>query len=172
LEVWVKISWGMTRFVILFGSYSVKIARMRPIWMLRRLFRHAKTGTVRSTLQKNDLTPFQATLKYLSAGLVANLTELWLWRNCKEEWMVETIWSCGVVNIQRRGEKITLRELEREHPFRSELYGMPDYMIIDLSSPKNFCRINGRVLLCDYAGKGMREWLKHKHAQRTAILVA
>lgn len=154
-----RVSWGFTRFVVLVGDYAVKIARPRPWQVLRRLIRHAIQGNVRARLTERYGSPFVGGLRYLFLGVLANTIENTLWREVGESWMVPTLWSCGIVNIQKRGRPISLHELDTEHPFRSELVLMPEEMREDLSSVKNFCRLDGRVLLCDYGSLALEAWL-------------
>lgn len=63
----------------------------------------------------------------------------------------------GIINIQQRGKPITQEELEL-----SELFvGLdPEYLRkYDALRAVNFCRINGRIVWCDYGRRILREFL-------------
>ena len=81
-----RFAYGATRWVILTERYAIKIARFRPIRPLVRLLQLLRKGTVRQELNKYDPNPVRGGLKYLIAGVIANLTEYRLYKSVLRKW--------------------------------------------------------------------------------------
>ncbi|MDO8728732.1 MAG: hypothetical protein Q7K26_02435 [bacterium] len=147
----IQFSWGATRFVILIGTIAIKIARLRPFRGLQRLLEHWINGEVKERLLTFAENPFLAGIRYIFSGIIANRNERRLWQEFPRRFLIPTLYSFGpLINIQKRGEKISQEELDASHPFQGFLEGMPPKLIADMTRATNFCRYKGRICLVDY----------------------
>ncbi len=146
-----RLSWGTTRFVVLVGRVAIKVARPRPLWVLRRLLVYWVTGVANPRLLAYADDPLKSGFRHLFAGVVANWREYQLWRESPRSFLVPTVCSFwGIVNVQKRGEKIRKDDLAELHPFRALLLNLPADAIGDMTKAENFCHYEGRVCLVDY----------------------
>lgn len=145
-----RIAWGGSRFVVLTKDYAFKFARFRPYWALKRLVETICAREVGSKLKRYHRShPLIAGLKYLIAGAWANMIEVQVFEKTQHPGLAPTLLTFfGIMNVQRRGKPVTEVELLREHPFAHLVH--IEVLTVDLSKPANFCRINGKVVLCDY----------------------
>lgn len=148
-EVDVRFALGCTRFVILTRRFAIKIARPRLIRPLLQLWRHTVSGEVRTKLQRFDHNPMLGGLKYVTAGIQANLAEWKIYTDHASDILAPTLWTFyGIVNVQVRGEAVAQHEIESHY-----LYGALHALPIennDVLHAKQFCRIKGKVVLADY----------------------
>ncbi len=145
-----RIAWGGSRFVVLTKNYAFKFARFRPFWALKRLIETICAREVGSKLKRYHRShPLIAGLKYLIAGAWANMIEVHVFEKTQHLGLAPTYFTCfGLVNVQRRGKPVTEAELLDEHPFAQLVH--IEVLAVDLLKPANFCRIDGKVVLCDY----------------------
>ena len=148
------ISWGMTRFVILVGPVAIKIARFRIMWIPKRFLHFVKSREVGTKIAYQARNPRLA-FNNIFAGLIANRNEYLLWQKSHRHFLVPTLYSLlgGVINIQRRGERVSAEELIAAHPFRELLAGMPSPIAYDMTKAVNFGKHEGRICLVDYGGE-------------------
>lgn len=148
-----RFSWGATRFVVLVGTVAIKFARPRPFRALRRLIKYQVSGRVREKLLTYAEEPFLAGISYILSGVLANWNENRLWRESPSRFLMPTLFSCLLFNIQRRGERVSQEELDANHPLRSVLGGKSSKCGSDMMKAANFCRYEGRVCLADYGSR-------------------
>ena len=157
-----QISWGMTRFVILVGPVAIKIARFRLLWIPRRFLHFVKSQEISTKIAYQTRNPRLA-FNNVFAGLIANRSEYLLWQKSHRHFLAPTPYSLlgGVINIQRRGERVSVEELIAAHPFQELLAMMPSPLAYDMTKAGNFGRHEGRICLIDYgdetAGKFLTE---------------
>jgi hypothetical protein len=148
-----RIKRGSTRWVILIGSKAIKIARLNPTRLIRRLFECWRSRELTRKALRYGSNPVHGGLRYLLAGITANLQEARVWKEHPFYPLAPTTHSwLGLVNIQVRGQEITKDELHVEHPFVHRLRDAAPDDRADLMLADNFCRVNGRVRLVDYGG--------------------
>ena len=166
-----RCSWGGTRFVVLIGPLAIKFARIRPFRAICQLVRHStRKGEVARRLRKWSKSPMMGVIRYLSMGIISNHQESCLWRECRRDYMVPTIFSlAGLINVQWRGSRLSQEELDREHPFAHELVGLDAETIHDLIKVENFCRLRGKVCLADYGSDETFLYLYRNEQPLTAL---
>lgn len=159
---------GHTRIVLLVGPYAIKIARPGVRYCLRRLsalrasrrvvdkfaeWRTARGGVVRVLLT----APFY--------GLLANLNEYRLSRHLPQADLAETLFTIGILNVQRRGHALGSDDLSC-HPVISALANGPAWaeLVTDTMRPEQFCRLGGRIQMVDYGNPALREFLERVQA--------
>ena len=152
-----RFAYGATRWVILTERYAIKIARFRPIRPLVRLLQLLRKGTVRQELNKYDPNPVRGGLKYLIAGVIANLTEYRLYSQYYESGLLApTLFTIGgLVNVQLRGEPAEIKDV-RQHYLWKVLRGTA---LADTLLPRQFCLISSTVLLADSGERKLEDAL-------------
>lgn len=167
-----RFSWGVTRFVVLVGPIVIKFARIRVLWVLRRLLVHLKTGQIQAKAAHQAKNPGLA-MRNIFAGILANRFEHRMWRATKHEMFVPTICTLfWIVNIQWRGSAVSPTELESNNPFTHSLHGpMPEFLIDDITKPANYCWYEGRLRLCDYGYEGMLHLFPDAEVRRSNLAV-
>lgn len=130
-----------------------------------QLYRRTKSGTVNSGLAKFDENKVIASIKYVIGGIVSNLAEARLSRECPEEKNVApTLFSFfGLVNIQPRGEAIKHGDLIN-CPFRT-LVSRTDIHVEfkDFDQPEQFARFGDKILLIDAGTPVVARYLARQH---------
>lgn len=100
-------------------------------------------------------------------GVRANRSEYLLYKERREdELLVPTVWTLMyIINVQRRGEPVTADEVRTCELFPDV---SADYLArCDLWNrrtndwnERNFCRVNGKVVICDYASEAIPDLLE------------
>lgn len=144
-----RFAYGATRWVILTPRYAIKFARVRPLRPILQLVRHFVKGEVKQRLQQFDANPIKGGMKYLAAGIRANLTERRIYRDHQSDILAPTLWTFfGLVNLQVRGEQVSTQEHQAHYLTNAFKEAPIDNN--DLVHPRQFCKINGSVVLADY----------------------
>lgn len=150
-----RFTYGTTRFVFCVGDIAIKVARIKVLHWVVRLWRRATvTREVASTTTMNTHVKSFARLQLLLVGVVANLEEARMWRKCPNLQAAPTLFSFfGLVNIQVRGTPIESEDLLL-CPFRdiATEWG-------DLKKVQNFVRIDGVLCLADYGHEDLNQLL-------------
>ncbi len=105
----IELKWGGTRIALLFGSKAYKLPRFRLIRPFLQLFRHLKNGEVAQRLERFDIRPQHAIIKYILAGLIANREEWYISRTypSEDKARVFGLYFRGFLLVQERGEHIS-----------------------------------------------------------------
>ncbi|MBX4206530.1 hypothetical protein KW784_01965 [Candidatus Parcubacteria bacterium] len=165
-----RFSFGATRFVVLIGPFAVKIARIRIVWALVRIYVHLRNREIGKKAVREVSNPRTALGKI--CGIPSNHRESILWETTMSPRLVPTLWSCGLINIQSRGERVSQEELDREHPFPGLIAGLPEEEVADLLIAHNFCRFRGEVRLHDYGQEKDFILLMRAIARRKSVAFA
>lgn len=127
---------GDTRWVVMIGGIVVKITR---------------------------IVEYIDGERHLSGGVNANLREYRMYKEFADRApLAPTYWTLfGLVNIQQRGLPVTQNELEESGVFA----GLTDEYVEqhDSRQAANFCRINGKVVWCDYGRAVLRQLIEQKY---------
>jgi hypothetical protein len=115
-----KFSKGNTRFVVLTKTKAYKIARIRPVAFLGRIFMLCLNSTEKRKkfTQKYGSFPL-CVWKYVMAGMYANLNEcIYSSSFCDDRRVMHTqrLYH-GLIVVQDRGTPVTDKELQEENPF-------------------------------------------------------
>jgi len=150
-----KVRSGKTRIVLVCGDNAYKIGKLRPIRLFFRMliFPFLSKGNHERFYTRYGATLFMAMWNYLVAGKIANEREYRYFSSTHDARVMPTVGRVlgGWIVIQKRGEKISARELGRENPFD----GLPiDPQFLERNQPWQFCRNEkGKVVLVDYGRK-------------------
>jgi hypothetical protein len=164
-----RIASGATRRVILVGPVAIKFARItNPFHALSRLLHFASRGEVGVQLTRYHPSLGLAVVKYLFAGITANLSEARVWREHHDRRLVPTQLSIfGILNVQDRGVPVGEAELKLRNPFCREILEMTAEARFDFERAVNFCSIGNEVLLADYGNREARELFPPPTSVRT-----
>lgn len=154
---------GHTRLVILAGNYAFKIARPRIGYCIARTFAIIRAKETKEKVQKWQRERggvVRVVLEALSGGIGANIREYRLSRQYPDSELAETLFSCGILNVQRRGERIAERDVTG-HPVVETVRRSSTSadLVADTLRPDQFCRIAGRVKLADYGNPLLTRFL-------------
>lgn len=158
---------GCTRLVILVGPFAFKIAKIRLGYPLQRAFTILKTRkfTEKTTEWRSERRSglLSVIVQAVFAGVFANLAERRLWPQYPDADLVPTLWGCGLINIQMRGDALG-NESIFGHPIM-RLVRSSTTLGADTCSRKQYCVIKGRVLLADYGNPALglaleRAWVQ------------
>ena len=139
---------GSSRLVLVVGNIAVKFAMFRGFYFVRRFLYWKKQGLVWKRMQMHNPNIPLAILKGIFSGLVANLTEWKISREYPELPLAETIFSLGLVNIQKRPLRMIMPMELPNCPFRELRDSQTN--TVDLEKPEHFGWLGGRIVLVDY----------------------
>lgn len=166
-HIMIRIGLGYTRIVIVTGNHAIKIARIHPENILRRLLSFPLLPPERKQeiLRKHTRGGFHiALLRIFRLGITANRREYRYYRFRRDARVMPTyrMFLNGLVVLQERGDRVTYEEFRREHPFPYHANNKK----IDLGHPGQFskCRKTGKVLISDYGNKGTLMLLQNSSA--------
>jgi hypothetical protein len=157
------ITTGHTRIVILAGTYAFKIARTRIGYCIQRTINIVKSRETRQKVAKWRCERggvIRVVWQALTGGIGANIREYRLSRQYPDSGLAETLFTCGIVNVQRRGERVAVTDISA-HPIVQAVTAMSTngYLDNDTLRPDQFCRIDGRVRLVDYGNPILSDFL-------------
>lgn len=141
-----RLRFGNTRFVVVFGNRAYKIGKIRVLrFILRIPFLLLCRELRKRFFTKYGETLGKAMVSDIFAGLIANRVECHYWQNKHDSRVVPimSVWFTGFVIIQERAEPISIQELGTATPFKT-------CSIPDTISPRQFGRHHGVVRLLDY----------------------
>jgi len=167
-----RFEYGTTRFVFCIGDVAVKVARVKVIyWVIRlwnRVFGTPKTESAGVANTQGSVQRF-ARLKHLFAGVTANLQEARMCTQHPHLPVAPTLFSFfGLVNIQVRGTPIGKDDLVL-CPFR-ELAHIESGGIT-LNQAENFGRVDGVIVLLDCGFEGLNVLLAGYAESRQVVFV-
>jgi hypothetical protein len=162
-----RFAYGSTRWVVIFDSVVIKVARFRPLRALSRALHWHRKGKTAQELRKFHSHPLMAALLYLGGGIRANMIEARISRDFPDLPLARTLFSIGVLNIQQRAhidewlhiKDVPLLEIAVQYPDN------PDWWVLT-----HWGRIENRLVLLDY-GNPEFEWVFHRHFPRSAHAV-
>lgn len=153
---------GDSRYVILVGSFAIKIARFRPIHCIRRFFQTRSQGVFADKLGTYHRNRLVAGIKYVCIGIVANLCERRLYRHCPDLRIAPTLCSLmGLINIQIRGEPVSFSD-SSQFPFQDIPLTVKSDYVGDLLLAKQFARFPDGIRLVDYGNEVTARELRKK----------
>ncbi len=156
-----RFDYGTTRFVFCIGPWAIKIAKVKVGYSIRH-FLHPENPREQQRLLK-IYNRFSG-VKFLPAGLLANLEEARLYRKHSSLPLTPTYFSfLGLFNIQKRANMLGQDDLSI-CPFRNIAHLDPDLMKIE-----NFGKINGVVCLLDY-GRRSTSILLEETAEKVQLV--
>lgn len=161
--------YGTTRFVLLIGTVAVKFSRIPLLLLIRRGLFWLKQGKFIERPRELYGSLSVGIAKYLLAGIMANSDEYRFYQEFPNLPLAPTLGSfLGLVNIQVRGGVVDASELA-DCPFRdiAEAHPKLDFF----KAPRQFCRINGQIVLADYGDLFVQNTLRKKYA-KTAVVFA
>lgn len=155
---------GETRYVVITKKYAFKIARIRPLWPFVRMIQHYFLGKkitvkLQQRLLTNDIAMVGKILYFFVPGIVANVVEYRNFKNCGEDnELVPTVFTFfGLVNVQHAGVPASRVEVEK-HILFHKLGEHP--LFEDITETHQYCVIDGKTLLADYAQNDLVPVLK------------
>lgn len=161
-----KFAYGVTRLVLLVGNSAIKFARIPWIKIINRGIFWTGQGKLLERPRQVYGSLHIGILKYLLAGIIANVDEYHFGREFPDLPLAPTMFTLfGLVNIQVRGEPVSASEL-KDCPFQDIAKAEPE---LDLKETKNFCRIKGRIVLADYGSPLVQRALRKHYARATAF---
>lgn len=149
-----RICAGYTRIVLLTEAHAYKIARIRPLKLVLKLFAIICLPTHFYALhEKYDFRTSVALWKYLWAGWYANRAEVRLWRETRSQvyMPVLTQFLGGLIIVQPRARPVTFVDIQRSDLSRFLLSGDSE-----LTAVHQYGHYAGSVRLLDYAHFGMQ----------------
>lgn len=156
----IRFAYGGSRWIVLTDRFAFKIARFRPFYCLRRFFEHRASGTSGAQLASYHQNRWLGGIKYVCLGIVANLTESRLYRECPDLRIAPTLFSLlGLINIQLRGEPVEDKDMSL-CPFQSLPILLKKKEIGDLNMCKQFARFPNGILLIDYGSESVARALR------------
>lgn len=160
-EVSMNIAWGQTRFVLLWGSDAIKVARFRPVRFLARLPLLVFSKKRRAHFFKKYGDSFFSAMKNdLFAGVIANRVE-YDYSMRYSDWRImpiRAVFLGGWIVVQERGDSVSAGELAQESPLKRPFFVRGKS---HLSDPHQFCRNSeGRVVLVDYGNEATQQYLR------------
>lgn len=160
-----KIKHGESRIVFIFRGFVVKLPKIRVIVALKIIKK-------RNIILRPKLRKIYFWGKYdgsivnvprcLFKGIMDNWIEYSFYRKSRSIVLMPTVFSLfGLFNVQKRGEDIVFKESRQRISFWEKISQLTNKEArVDLhmfSSPRNYCKENGRLMLMDYGSRDARE---------------
>ena len=146
---------GATRYVILVGSKSMKIGKVRPFRTFSKLISLAFSERRRINFKEEYGSNFLLALwRFMIVGIWANRNEFFYYQKYKDTRVIPTtqIFLFGMISIQERGLSVTEFELERNHPLDPSVVNRRNS---DLRDARQYCFCkDGVIRVVDYGNKG------------------
>lgn len=164
-----EIATGCTRRVLLTRNYAFKFARFKIFRPILRLFETTRDGEVKETLKHHHSNLILAGLRYLFFGFVSNRNEYLLYKNHGNDLLVPTLFTFFYIfNVQVRGESVVKEDL-RGSVLSNLLRDAHFLLSNEILRSQQFCRINGVLLLADYAIDGFAEVMASYNANAKGV---
>ena len=155
---------GTTRIVIFAGTVVIKIARLRILRFFARaiLFPFTSSSNHERLRCKYGRVWWKASLNYICAGLHANRGEWIYFQQTQDCRVVPTIRSYlgGWIVVQLRGQHIPEDALKGNNPLAGVIF---DRKCLEVDRAFQFCRLGGRIVLCDYGPQETRDALRETY---------
>ncbi|MEI8270320.1 MAG: hypothetical protein WCG45_03040 [bacterium] len=149
-----KICFGGTRVVLLFGNKAVKIGRIKPIRLTLRILLFPFMSKKRNDLYREVYGKkfFLSIVNYLLIGRNSNIIEYDYYQKTKDSRVTPTkrILLFGWIVVQDRGESVSMQKLRENNPFND----IPNFLFPEKNTPRQFCEIDGKLFLADYGRSG------------------
>jgi hypothetical protein len=159
--------YGTTRVVFFCGNFAIKFLRFRPFRIINRFLHWRKRGAIVEQLVSIDPSIPVAAVKYITGGLRGNLEERRFYKEHPELPLAPTLFTfLGLVNIQRRGEKIEESDLFK-CPFREFAH-----LEKDLRKVEHFGWIDGKIHLLDYGTVRVNDLIAQRQTEELAVELA
>lgn len=151
------IKYGKTRFVVLIGSYAVKIGRFLILKCAIRILLGLFLKKQRIFFREHGETLVSGVWNYLVKGWISNMREYNHWQSFQDDLRLVPVLKKvmgGWIIIQVRGKAISPEEFCSENP-------LPSQFFIEGASHWQVCRLpDGRVALADYGFEKTCQFLR------------
>lgn len=149
-----KICFGGTRVVLLFGDKAVKVGRIKPIRLILRILLFPFMPKKRNDLYREVYGGnfLLSIVNYLLIGKRSNEIEYGYYQRTKDERVTPTkkIFLSGWVIVQNGGKSVSAQKLEENNPFKN----ICPSLFPEKNTPRQFCEIDGKIFLADYGRPG------------------
>jgi len=155
--MYIWLTYGATRFVLLLGPVVIKIPRIRLSMLISRLFHHLRNGTVRATMKKHEGKLLSIAAQGPLWGIRSSRGEYRFYAEHPDLPIAPIYWAPlgGFIIVQARGRPATSAELRRWLPCRLKSRG---FMVnMELVRTEHVCMIGAKPCLIDYGNEDSRD---------------